>query len=221
MRIRKIMSRWLLFVLIVTILLAPPETLLAQGPDTPNWTYALEWSPDGSMIAVGTMSGLIRIVDAMGQPVITLQTEGAQVSTLAWSPDGTRLASAGGYGETTIWDVLTGNIVMALATPEEIADAPDAYVDSISWSPDGFYLGGVSGGGLPPHVFVWNMRTGQLAFTDSLPHAFALAWNSDSSRLAVGALSKIVIYDPITWQSVAQIETVEPEYITALYWSPY
>lgn len=171
------------------------------------------------MIAVATRSGLIQLLDAMGQPLITLQAEGGQVSTLTWSPDSSRLA-AGGYGEITIWDVSAGSIELALETPEEIAVNPDAHVNSISWSPDGFYLGGVSGNGLPPHVFVWDMRTGQLAFTDSPPHAFSLAWNPDSSRLAVGAMSKIVIYDPITWASVAQIEIEKPEYITALDWSP-
>jgi WD40 repeat protein len=62
------------------------------------------------------------------------------VMSVAWSPDGTRLASGGGSrggGELIIWDAQSGERLQAWSEP-------NAIVDTLAWSPNGAVL--ISGG---------------------------------------------------------------------------
>ncbi|MFC9504402.1 Hsp70 family protein [Streptomyces sp. NPDC057002] len=67
-------------------------------------TTALEFSPDGRMLAIALQTGWCRIVDSKTcAPLAELAHSPAPVTHLAWSHDGTRLALAGG-GKVSVWD---------------------------------------------------------------------------------------------------------------------
>jgi hypothetical protein len=62
----------------------------------PSNTHGENGSPDGKRIAMGTGSFDFQVWDAdSGHHLQTYSTSDEEISTLAWSPDGTRLAEAG------------------------------------------------------------------------------------------------------------------------------
>src|SRR2546421_471447 len=79
----------------------------------------------------------------------------SKTHTLAWSPDGTRVASGGDDGTVQVWDAATGNPVYTYrghAHP----------VSAVAWSPDGKRI--ASGGG-DKTVQVWDAFNGGNVFT--------------------------------------------------------
>jgi WD40 repeat protein len=76
---------------------------------------------------------------ATGKLLHALAGQSGPAKALAFSPDGTRLATAGENGSVRLWDVMTGVEVFALRnSPHPIT--------AISFSPDGSKLATVSKG---------------------------------------------------------------------------
>ncbi|NDJ77040.1 MAG: hypothetical protein GYB65_12365 [Chloroflexi bacterium] len=109
------------------------------------------FSPDGDMLAVGYMNQNVDVWDlASGEQRAALTTDD-QVWDVAFSPDGTRLASTDG-DLVHVWDVASGE---PLATMTGHTDL----VWSIAFSPDGMRLASGSWDG---RVFVWDSAAGTL-----------------------------------------------------------
>ncbi len=81
--------------------------------------FSVAWSPDGKRIASGSGDGLVEVWDALtGQHVYTYRghadiymghfTSGssAAVNTLAWSPDGTYIASGSSDNTVQVWQAM-------------------------------------------------------------------------------------------------------------------
>ncbi|MGH3933886.1 MAG: WD40 repeat domain-containing protein, partial [Pseudonocardiaceae bacterium] len=110
------------------------------------------------------------------------------VRAVAWSPDSTRLASAGYGGEVRVWDAATG-------TPQATLTGHTGGVNAVAWSPDGTRLASAGYGG---EVRVWDAATGtpQATLTGHTLAVFAVAWSPDSTRLAsAGYGGKICVFD--------------------------
>jgi WD40 repeat protein len=56
--------------------------------------FALAWSPDDRWLAAGNNDGTLRIWSNTGQVAAILEGHTAEITRVAWSPDGTRLATA-------------------------------------------------------------------------------------------------------------------------------
>jgi WD40 repeat protein len=84
------------------------------------------------------------------------------VDSVAFSPDGTRLAAGVGCQERVyVWDVKTKQQLLALRKPKGWS-----FINSVTYAPDGKTLaaGGGAGAGLPDHdapVVLWDAKTGQ------------------------------------------------------------
>jgi WD40 repeat protein len=69
----------------------------------------LAFGPDGKYLATASYDRSVRICDGKtGKELLTLTANTGYVAAVAFSPDGKRLASAGGYrdkGEIEIWDM--------------------------------------------------------------------------------------------------------------------
>ena len=109
---------------------------------------------------------------------LTLHHQGS-VWSVAWSPDGLRLATASSDQSARIWDAQTGAALLTLAGHQ-------GGVSAVAWSPSG---GRLATAGFDQTVCVWEAYTGQLLLR-LRGHEYAvlgLAWSPDGSRLATSS----------------------------------
>ncbi len=65
-----------------------------------------------------------------GREPLAFKGHPSQVNCVAWSPDGTRLATASWDGTAKLWDAAGGRETLTLT-------GPPSEVWSVAWSPDG------------------------------------------------------------------------------------
>jgi WD40 repeat protein len=77
--------------------------------------FALQFSPDGKLLASGSADGKAKLwsMDTL-RPIATLGSALQAVHSLAFSPDGHRLALGTGEGSIRLWDIDTLQEVCAL-----------------------------------------------------------------------------------------------------------
>ena len=77
----------------------------------------LAWSPTGVFVTEGPEdSGMIDIRDGeTGESVLSFQGHDGDVNDVAFSSDGSRLASTGDDGTLKVWDPSTGRLVSSLS----------------------------------------------------------------------------------------------------------
>ena len=119
------------------------------------------------------------------------------ISGVAFSPDGTRLASSvnvgpGGVGEVLVRDVQTGKELLVLK-------GHTASVSSIVFSPDGKRLASASGnptGGNSGEVKIWDADSGlELLTIKGGGYGHRIAFSPDGHWLASCARGTLKIYD--------------------------
>jgi WD40 repeat protein/serine/threonine protein kinase/Flp pilus assembly protein TadD len=74
-----------------------------------SWNAALAYSPDGSLLASGSVDGIVRIWDVAARQLrAALRGHPAAVWSVAFFPDGQTLASGSEDGTIKLWDIPTG-----------------------------------------------------------------------------------------------------------------
>jgi WD40 repeat protein len=97
-----------------------------------NGFTSMRWSPDGQYLALGGYDSRVWIVDVeVLQVVASLSGHEATVSSIDWSPDGTKLVSSGNWdGLTILWDVQTFQL-------ERIVERSTLFVTAARFDPSG------------------------------------------------------------------------------------
>ena len=141
----------------------------------------VDWSPDGTTFVTEgpENTGLIDIRDAgTGDRVRSFHGHDVDLNDVAFSEDGSMLATTGDDGAARVWDPATGELLL-----EFVADEPGPVIGP-SFSPDGTLVAASFPGDA---VRVFDVATGDI--TAEIDAMWAdTAFSPDGTRLAIGSV---------------------------------
>jgi WD40 repeat protein/serine/threonine protein kinase len=164
--------------------------------------WCVVFSPDGNRLASatgewgspGTKESEIKVWDtATGEELHSIKTHPGSITNLAWSFDGTRLASAGSDLLVKIWDAKTGEEVLKLAS--------GIPCNGVAFSPDGTRLACAYESGkerhLPGELKVWDLttKTESLVLQPDHGRLFGVCYHPKGTQLAVAGDRGVTIWD--------------------------
>jgi len=145
------------------------EMITLRGHKTS--VVSVSWNPDGRRLGTTSWDNTVIVWDATsGKELLSLTCPGAdKADSVAWSPGGERLVSAGGC----VWDS-NGRMLQTLKGRCRY---------SIAWSPDGAKL---AGGSQDHTTGVWDAASGKrlLMLSGHSMDVTRVAWSPDGRRLA-------------------------------------
>ncbi len=156
-------------------------------------------------------SGYLRYVEVSKDQVAVLEGHGAWVRSVAFSPDGTTLASGSSDGTAKLWDVASREAIATLY--------PRGYqVTSVDFSPDGTILAGTGGG----HIMLWDVASGEAvaAIRGDRHVPRNVVFSPDGTTLASGHSDGAVkLWDVASREAIATLEG-HSELIESVAFSP-
>jgi len=127
------------------------------------------------------------------------------VTALAWSPDGSRIATGSDDG-VRVWDAVTGESLFSLERGRGVG--------AVVWSPDGSRIATGSDDG----VRVWDAVTGESLFSLERGHGVkSVVWSPDGSRIATGSAVGVWVWDAVTGENVLSLK--HDHWLESVAWS--
>jgi len=195
---------------------APPVTWELQAAFDDVEIRTVAWSSKGDLVALGTISGEVLVWSVQtGEVVVVFEGHFTAVTSITWSPDGVRLASAstdGENGEVRIWNLESG---------ENEAGFGGNYggILSVAWSSDGRFLASGLGNG---NVLVYDVQAYEEVITleGQAGSVNSVSWSPDGSQLAAGTEGgSVVMWRTGTWETLTTFASGEGG-ILSISWSP-
>jgi WD40 repeat protein/serine/threonine protein kinase len=183
-------------------LLAHPELRTLKAHETR--TLGVATSPDGQRFA-STDGATVQVWDAAsGEKTLALKLREGYVSSLAFSPDGRRIAGGGvryarDDGILLVWDAASGRELLSLVEPNR-------RVESVVFSPDGRRL---AAGCWDRTVRVWDASSGEETFHHESHKdneiglgVHYVAFSPDGRRLAGANADTVRVWDASSGQEL-------------------
>ena len=191
-------------------------TWRSSPPDGVEYMGHMAWNPGGTCIAIAGSDDKIHLLDAKTgeilESLVGHQGTGQQgrVLWMAWSPDGSLLASA---GDTTIrvWD--SKDRYRSRIVGEHLDGAK-----LLTWSPDGKYIASSS---KRLEIKIWDVarRTHQRTIKAFDLDAIDISWSPDGARLVAASKGgQVSILDPGT-DDPSKTITTEPRPVYSVDWA--
>lgn len=77
-------------------------------------SFSLDFSPDGSKVAMDGSDGEVRIYDVnSGNLLVSVNASSSAIRSVDWSPNGEFIATGGQDGTARLWDASTGSLIHA------------------------------------------------------------------------------------------------------------
>jgi WD40 repeat protein/DNA-binding SARP family transcriptional activator len=187
--------------------------VLLRVPDVGG---ALDWSPDGRFFVTEgpEESGIVDIRDAgTGESVRAFQGHRDDVNDIAFTEDGSVLATSGDDGTVRLWDVATGTSLHVLREPGAQGPVRDRSVWSPSFSPDGTLVAA----SWPGLVQVFDVRTGRVVTEIPADSPSGTAFSPDGERLVYGTGGPSEVADV---RSGDRLFTLDQQGSRDVSWSP-
>ncbi|HVB75863.1 MAG TPA: hypothetical protein VNE38_20115 [Ktedonobacteraceae bacterium] len=182
---------------IISTILGPGTTVQVWDAATGNTlvifsnSYPVAVSPDGKLVAVGSGSSVQIWDTSTGQQIFSFSTATDHVDQLAWSPDGSLLATtntqqtANGATDFTIqvWRVATGQHISTYQPPAH------NHIYNLTWSPDNRRIASTEDLGAGTNAVigrVWDVTDGMPIYSLQIAtgQSSGLAWSPDGARIA-------------------------------------
>ena len=133
-----------------------------------------------------------------------------RISSVAWSPDGTRLSSVSSSVFIRIWDVATQSLISFPIQQPAL---------SVSWSPDGKRIASGSN-----DIRIWDVKNGSQIGEPLREHdevVRSVSWSPDGTRLASAAEDRTVrIWDATTGSQIGEPLLGHTKSVYSVTWSP-
>jgi len=186
-----------------------------------DYVFAVAWSPDGKLIASGGRDKTVQVWPVpQGAQVVDPAAEGnvftyrghtTNVSTVAWSPDGRRIASGAWDNTVQVWE----------PTPESNTltyDGHMSFVNTVAWSPDGKRI---ASGAWDDTVQVWDTTTGSIyvIYRGHKSVVRSVAWSPDGKFLASGDALTVQVWNVSTGELIFTYRG-HTTFVSAVAWSP-
>jgi WD40 repeat protein len=207
---------------------AVSSELLVNMP-VPKGVGRVAISPDGAMAACGRSDGRETVVLLLdmetGRVTHTLRGHTNIVQSIAFSPDGSRLASGGSDRSIRLWDTDTGDLALTLSQPGELIAGSrnlgiPGMVFAVAFSPDGALLasGGGDGVGECGELVLWELPAGRMrrsVLDAGEPQVWAVAFTPDGKHLLSGQVNGgLKVFDVPTdtivrqWHAGGQLRSI-------------
>ncbi|MCI0620599.1 MAG: serine/threonine protein kinase [Acidobacteria bacterium] len=190
--------------------LTHPKTLRLSGMPRPL-REPLFFSPHNRLIASANENNSVEIFDAAGRWLRTLRGHSDKVDAVAFSADGSLLATGSKAKTVVVWETATGRVLQTLGNHV-------SWVQTVSFSPEGQRLASVEYG----QVKLWDWKSGKLLkdFRISDGRCESIDFSPDGRMLAGGTLAgPVLLWDTNSGKEVGKLLGGSPS-IRSLDFSP-